>query len=150
MSRTSIQLTSLPAELLLMIISHLDIVNRVCMQMTCRFFRAFIIVDRVALEHGRCRKWVITCFLEGDMDKYPAKVACKTIHPTKMFRGFRHELGLGDCLRHPGVFQRRPMMMKSSPVYRFCCQHRKDCLTRDHSLRTSGGTPAGRWDRTPT
>ena len=88
-SRTSIQLTSLPAELLLMIISHLDIVNQVCLQITCRFFRAFVIVDRVALENDRCRKWALTCFLEDDMDKYPAKIAypfCKTVCPTKFFQ----------------------------------------------------------------
>ena len=96
-SRTSIRLSSLPAELLLMIISHLDIVNQVCLQITCRFFRAFIIVDRVALENDRCRKWALTCFLEGDMDKYPAKVACafcKTVRPKNQFLDFRHELGI--------------------------------------------------------
>lgn len=143
-SQTSIQLPSLPAELLLMIISHLDIVNQVCLQMTCRCFRAFIIVDRVALEHDRCRRWAITCILEDAMDKYPAKIACafcKTVRPTKMFRKFRHELGLCDCLRHPGVFQRRPGKMKSIPLVRFCIQHQKDNFTRDHTLRTSEGIP---------
>ena len=146
-SRTSIQLTSLPAELLLMIISHLDIVNQVCLQITCRFFRAFIIVDRIALEHDRCRKWAITCFLEGDMDKYPAKIACafcKTVRPVKQFRGYRHGLGLWYCLRHPGVFQRCSDMMTAVPVDRFCNRHRKDCFTRDYTLRTSEGTPVRR------
>ena len=111
-SRTSIQLTSLPAELLLMIISHLDIVNQVCLQ----------------------------C----DMDKYPTKIACafcKTVRPTKMFRSLRHELGLWDCLRHPGVFQSFPGMMKMVPVSRLCCQDRKDYFTRHDTLRTSDGTP---------
>ena len=90
-SQTSIQLTSLPTELLLMIISHFDMVNQVFLQVICRFFRAFIIVDRVALECDRCRKWAITCFLEQDMDKYPAKVACafcKTVRPKKTLPGF--------------------------------------------------------------
>ena len=91
-SRTSIQLTSLPAELLLMIISHLDIVNQVCLQITCRFFQALVIVDRVALENDRCRKWALTCFLEDDMDKYPAKIACpfcKTVRSTKILSSFQ-------------------------------------------------------------
>ena len=93
-SRNSIELTSLPPELLLMIISHLDIVNQVCLQITCRFFRAFIIVDRVALEHDRCRKWALTRFLEDDMGIYPTKIACafcKTVRPTKFFPVFSHE-----------------------------------------------------------
>lgn len=92
-SRTSNQLASLPAELLFLIISHLDVVNLVCLQITCQFFRAFISVDRVTLEQDRCRKWAITCFLEKDMDKYPAKIACafcKTVRPTNRFRDFNH------------------------------------------------------------
>lgn len=123
------------------------------MQITCRFFRAFIIVVRVALEHDRCRKWAITCFLEDDMDKYPAKIACafcKTVRPTKLFRSFRQELGLWDFLRHPGVFQRRQGMMESVPVSRSCCQHQKDCFTRDYTLRTGEETPVRiSRDRTP-
>lgn len=109
-SRNLIQLTTLPAELLLMIISHLDIVTQVCLQVTCRFFRALVIVDRVALEYDRCRKWAITCFLEDDMDRFPAKVACafcKTVRPIRRFRTFNHEVGIWQSLRHPSVFRDR-------------------------------------------
>ena len=142
-SRTSIQLISLPAELLLLIISHLDIVNQVCLQITCRFFRAFIIVDRVALEHGRCRQWAIACFLEEDMDIYPAKVACafcKTVRPTKLFWIFNHEVGLWQSLRHPNVFRDRGIM-KLLPANRYCRQHRKDFFTPDYTFVTSTGAP---------
>ena len=93
-SQTSIQLISLPPELLSMIISHLDPVNQVCLQVTCQFFREFVIVDRVALENDRCRKWALTRFLEDDMDKYPSKIVCpfcKSVRPTKFFRVFDHE-----------------------------------------------------------
>lgn len=154
-SRTSIRLSSLPAELLLMIISHLDIVNQVCLQITCRFFRAFIIVDRVALENDRCRKWALTCFLEGDMDKYPAKVACafcKTVRPKNQFLDFRHELGIWDNLRHPSVFrQKYPDLIGWDPVNRYCCQHRKNYFSRNYPIRTSDGRiPGGlREDQTP-
>ena len=140
-----------------MIISHLDIVNQVFLQITCRFFRAFIIVDRVALENDRCRKWALTCLLEGDMDKYPAKVACafcKTVRPKKQFLDFRHELGIWDCLRHPGVFrQNYPGLMGWNPVNRYCVQHRKNYFSRNYPVRISDGqvpevlrrSPRPRW-----
>ncbi len=151
LSRTSIQMTSIPAELLLVIISHLDIVNQICLQITCRFFRAFIIVDRVALERQRCRKWALTCFLEDYMGEYPAKITCafcKTVHPTKFFRNLRHEVGLWYSLRHPTIF-RDMGRMNSVPVNRFCIQHWKDCFTRDYTIRTNKGTPV-RISRDPT
>lgn len=140
-SRTSIQLTSLPAEFFLLIISHLDIMNQVCLQITCRFFRAFIIVDRVALEYDRCRNWANTCFLEKDMDIHPAKVACafcKTVRPTKLFQIFNHDVGLWQSLRHPNAFGDRGMM-NAVPVNRYCRQHRKDFFTQDYSFITSTG-----------
>lgn len=142
-SRNLIQLTTLPAELLLMIISHLDIVTQVCLQVTCRFFRALVIVDRVALEHDRCRKWAVTCFLEDDMDRFPAKVACafcKTVRPIRHFRTFNHEVGIWQSLRHPSVFRDRGMM-RAFPVDRYCRLHRKCLFTRDYTFRKSKGTP---------
>lgn len=134
-----------------MIISHLDIVNQICLQITCRFFRAFIIVNRVALEHDRCRKWALACFLEDDMDEYPAKIACafcKTIRPNKFFRNLRHEVELWYSLRHPTIF-RDMGVMNSVPVDRFCIQHWKDYFTRVYTIRTSKGTPV-RISRDPT
>lgn len=64
-----------------MIISHLDIVTHVCLQITCRFFRALVIVDRVALEPDRCRKWAITCFLEDDMEDIRPKLRVRSSRP---------------------------------------------------------------------
>lgn len=126
-----------------MIISHLDIVTQMCLQITCRFFRALVIVDRVALEHDRCRKWAITCFLEHDMDpRYSAKVACaycKTVRPIRHFRAFNHGVGIWQSLRYPSVLRDRGMMTGFA-IDRYCRLPRKCIFTRDYTFRTSKGT----------
>lgn len=121
-----ISLTNLPPELLLIIVGHLDTVNQVCLQLTCQFFRKFINVDRNALDKDRCRKWAITCFLEKDMKKYPAKIACavcKTLCKTKDFRDVSHTFWQNWL--HPHSF-RDCGMTRRAPLGRFCYRHRKD------------------------
>lgn len=80
--------STLPVELLLIIINKLDIIDQVCLQSTNRFFRRLVEVDPVHL-NDRCRKWAICCRLEQDLDYLPAKLTCafcKAVRPWKCFR----------------------------------------------------------------
>lgn len=118
------QLVSLPPELLFLIISHLDVVNQVCLQSTCHFFHNFIQIDRTSLATDRCRKWAITCFMEQDMKQYPAKIACafcKTVRKTACFRD------VDGSLSHR-LWDRRGFrsmhMTREIPFARYCANHR--------------------------
>lgn len=80
--------STLPVELLLIIINKLNIIDQVCLQSTNRFFRRLVEVDPVHL-NNRCRKWVISYRLERDLDYFPAKLTCafcKAARPWKCFR----------------------------------------------------------------
>lgn len=117
-------LVSLPPELLSLIISHLDVVNQVCLQSTCHFFHHFIQIDRSSLATDRCRKWAITCFMEQDMKRYPAKIACafcKTVRKTACFQDV-------DASLYHRLWDRRGFrsmqMTREIPFARYCANHR--------------------------
>lgn len=146
--------SKLPAELLLMIINGLDIIDQVCLQSTNRFFRRFVEVDPTLL-NNKCRKWAICCRLEQDLDYLPAKLTCafcKTVRKKKCFRDHK-EVRLFDFgsfslgikkhngrelqifnfkavslrFRHQFGFERggcRTMLHAPSRI-RFCTAHRK-------------------------
>lgn len=123
-TKKNLHLVSLPSELLSLIISHLDVVNQVCLQSTCQFFRYFIQIDRAILAKDRCRKWAITCFMEQDMKRYPAQIACafcKTVRKTACFRD------VDESLYHR-LFDRRGFrsmhMTREIPFARYCADHR--------------------------
>lgn len=151
----SLLLEFLPVEILHMIVNQLDVVDQVCLQNTDRFFRHLIKVDRTALEGDRCRKWAITCRLETDMKKYPAKVACafcKTVRKRKLFRDVQEWTlfsieGKSLHLRHR--FGSAPVwgMMTHPPNIRWCRVHNKD---RFSSLRTLEEKSSGPFLREPT
>lgn len=126
----TLHLVSLPPELLSLIISHLDVVNQVCLQSTCHFFHHFIQIDRTTLATDRCRKWAITCFMEQDMKQYPAKIACafcKTVRKTASFRDVDGSLShrLWD---RPGF--RSMQMTREIPFARYCANHRASFFRR--------------------
>lgn len=148
--------STLPMELLLMIIKKLDIIDQVCLQSTNRYFRHFVEVDPVHL-NNICRKGAIRCRLEQDLDYLPAKLTCafcKTVRPRKCFRDHKEmrvldfanlslKLKRNDKefrifnfkyfslrFRHKG-FQRGDCLTRldAPSAWRFCTAHRKLLFT---------------------
>lgn len=145
--------STLPTELLLLIINKLDTVDQGCLQSTNRFFRRLVEVDPVLL-NNKCRKWAICCCLEQDLDYLPAKLTCafcKTVQKKKCFRDHKEvrvfDFGsLSLQLKHNGkalqIFNFKDLslrfhhnfgfeqgedltMLTAPPSIRFCTAHRK-------------------------
>ncbi|KAG6991148.1 hypothetical protein G7Y79_00056g090290 [Physcia stellaris] len=56
---------TMPAEILFLILDHLDTVSIACLKNTNRFLRSSIGMDPTKLD--RCTKWLITCRFEQDL-----------------------------------------------------------------------------------
>lgn len=129
-----------PVELLLLVVDQLDVVDKVCLQSTNRFFRDFIHIDRAALNGDRCRKWAITCCFEDDMEKCPAKVACafcKTVRKKDFydwkvlkFRNFSTGLLYLGIEEYGRISSNNAL--ERDTIGRYCNAHKKDIFS-DHS-----------------
>lgn len=93
--QTSLLESTLPPELLLLIVNKLDIVDQVCLQSTNHFFHHFIKLDAdhqallLLLNSSKCRKWAIYCRLEKDLDYLPKKLVCAFCKTTRKQICFR-------------------------------------------------------------
>lgn len=74
-SPSTFPLRSLPPELIMPVLDHLDVVSRVCLKYTSRAY-SFSIPSVNQSRLSRCEKWLITCRFETDLLEYPDKVVC--------------------------------------------------------------------------
>lgn len=145
-------LSTLPPELVQIIVAHLSIPTRYSLGLTCRYLRQVIDLDFRKLH--RCHKWRVTTRLEKDlptgmMPKRLACAICKQKRPVrdfgykkppigeKAFRTMRQIPLVRDILhRFPSLYLRNWHVIggfidgcKYSPSRRRCYRHESLCYT---------------------
>lgn len=111
--RPTTGLAAMPTEILVEILSGLDVASQASLSITCKRLRARIPVSPAQL--GKCGRWMITCHIASDLqngknqlrpDRRYACAFCKETHNWLKFTNPFPNYGYG--IRHMDMLHRKP------------------------------------------